>query len=88
MLWAQMSTEMAPISETFSSNARFMVRSFSYDDTFPNLKGESFVYENDENGNKKEMYRIPRSFDLYDGYPYFLAVSNDGKKITQIVRIW
>ncbi len=73
--------QIVPFSETFSYNGEFKLVSKSYDDSFPNLKGESFVYYK---ANPKEIYKINRSFDLYDGYPFFCAISNDGRKIIYI----
>ncbi|TXF79217.1 DUF6794 domain-containing protein [Chryseobacterium sp.] len=86
-LSAQMSTEGVPISETYSSNGEFKLLSISYDDEFPNLRGESFVsytQEYDSIGVRKKFYMIKRSFDVYEGYPYFTAISNDGRKIIYI----
>lgn len=82
-----MSSEVATISETYSSNAEFKLKSISYDNVFPNLKGKSFVsyiQEYDSIGIKKSFYQINRSFDLYDGFPFFAAISNDGRKIIYI----
>ncbi|MEJ7559371.1 MAG: DUF6794 domain-containing protein [Pedobacter sp.] len=84
---SQNSTDRVPISETFSSNGKFWLESISYDSEFPNLKGESKVsYSYLNNGTEagKNYYEINRSFDLYDGYPYFAALSNDGRKIIYI----
>lgn len=75
---AQISSSAIPISETTSSNGEYMIRSVSYDDEFPTLRGKSFVIEKE---SSKIMYEINRSFDLVDGYPYFVAISNDGKKV-------
>ena len=85
--FSQISTSIIPISETYSSNRRFELKSISYDDEFPNLKGESVVYyteETDSLGAKKIFYKVNRSFDIYDGHPFFLAISNDGRKIVYI----
>ena len=79
--FSQYSMQIVPFSETFSYNGEFKLVSKSYDDSFPNLKGESFVYYK---ANPKEIYKINRSFDLYDGYPFFCAISNDGRKIIYI----
>lgn len=84
---SQISTSIVPISETYSSNYKFELKSISYDYDFPNLKGESFVYYSDETdslGQKKIFYKIKRSFDIYDGHQFFVAVSNDGRKIIYI----
>lgn len=80
-------SDIIPISLTYSSNREFELQSISYDDEFPNLKGESFVYytgERDSFGAKKMLYKINRSFDIFDGYPFFVAISNDGRKIIYI----
>ena len=85
--FSQISTSIIPLSETYSSNREFELKSISYDDEFPNLKGESFVYyteETDSLGAKKTLYKINRSFDIYDGHPFFVAISNDGRKIIYI----
>jgi hypothetical protein len=86
-LFSQISTSRIPISYTNSSNSEFVLKSISYDDEFPNLKGESFVFykeETDSLGSQKLFYKINRSFDIYDEYPYFAAISNDGRKIIYI----
>lgn len=83
-LFSQMSTEVVPISVTYSSNGKYKLLSISYDDEFPNLKGESFVtftQEYDSIGVRKRFYKINRSFDVYEGNPFFVAISNDGRKI-------
>ena len=88
-LFAQMSTEVVPISETFSSNGEYKLLSISYDDEFPNLKGESLVtytQEYDSIGVKKKFYKINRSFDVYEGNPFFVAISNDGRKIIYLTN--
>ncbi len=87
-LFAQHSTERVPISETYSTNAKFMLRSVSYDHQYPNLIGESTVTYNDKYespGIKKVLYRIERSFDLSDSEPFFVALSNDGRKILYLI---
>jgi len=84
-----MSTEVVPISETYSSNGEFKLLSISYDEEFPNLKGESFVtytQEYDSIGIKKKFYKINRSFDVYEGNPFFVAISNDGRKIIYLTN--
>lgn len=84
-----MSTEVVPISETYSSNGEFKLLSISYDDEFPNLKGESFVtytQEYDSIGIRKKFYKINRSFDVYEGNPFFVAISNDGRKIIYLTN--
>ncbi|MDR7370958.1 DUF6794 domain-containing protein [Flavobacterium aquidurense] len=88
-LYSQMSTEVVPISETYSSNGKFKLLSISYDDEFPNLKGESFVsytQEYDSIGVRKKFYKINRSFDVYEGNSFFTAISNDGRKIIYITN--
>lgn len=85
--FSQISSEQVSISETFSSNGEFKLKSISYDDEFPNLKGESFVTYNNEyekSGIRKFFYKINRSFDLWEDSPYFVAISNDGRKILYI----
>jgi len=85
--FSQNSTSIIPISKTYSSNGEFELKSISYDDEFPNLKGESFVYyteETDSLGVKKMLYKINRSFDIYEDFPFFVAISNDGRKIIYI----
>lgn len=84
-----MSTEIVPISETYSSNGKFKLLSISYDDEFPNLKGESFVtytQEYDSIGIRKKFYKLNRSFDAYEGNPFFVAISNDGRKIIYLTN--
>ena len=71
--YSQKSTSRVPISTISSQNKIYSIKSISYDTDFPNLKGQSIIYEND-----KELYRINRSFDLYDSEKYSLAISNDG----------
>ncbi len=86
-IFGQISTQRVPISETYSSNGKFKLKSISFDDEFPNLKGESsvtFTKEYESFGVKKSFYKINRSFDLYDGYPFFTAISNDGRKVIYI----
>ncbi len=81
---AQMSSSIIPISQTVSSNGRYKLKSISYDDEFPTLRGKSFVistHDYDENGYHKKLYEINRAFDLYEGYPLFVAISNDGQKV-------
>ena len=88
-LYSQMSTEVVPISETYSSNGKFKLLSISYDEEFPNLKGETFVsytQEYDSIGIRKKFYKINRSFDVYEGNPFFTAISNDGRKIIYITN--
>lgn len=88
-LFPQMSTEVVPISETYSSNGEYKLLSISYDDEFPNLKGESFVtytQEYDSIGVRKKFYKINRSFDVYEGHPFFVAISNDGRKIIYLTN--
>lgn len=83
----QILTQRVPISETYSSNGKFKLKSISFDDEFPNLKGESsvtFTNEYESSGVKKSFYKINRSFDLYDGYPFFAAISKDGRKVIYI----
>lgn len=88
-LYSQVSTEVVPISETYSSNGEFMLLSISYDDEFPNLRGESFVsytQEYDSIGVRKKIYKVNRSFDVYEYTPFFTAISNDGRKIIYITN--
>lgn len=85
---SQSSTSVVPITETYSSNGEFLLKSISYDDEFPTLRGESFVFYANEYANssfdRKSFYQIDRSFDLYDFEPFFVAISNDGRKIIYI----
>ncbi|RXM52371.1 DUF6794 domain-containing protein [Chryseobacterium sp. CH25] len=84
---SQSSTESVPISYTNSPNSKFNLKSISYDETFPTLRGESIITYNHEYeslGVRKTYYKINRSFDLYNDYPFFLAISNDGRKIVYI----
>jgi len=84
-----MSTEVVPISETYSSNGEYKLLSISYDNEFPNLKGESFItytQEYDSIGVRKNFYKINRSFDVYEGHPFFVAISNDGRKIIYLTN--
>ena len=88
-LYSQMSTEVVPIAETYSSNGKFKLLSISYDNEFPNLKGESFVsytQEYDSKGIRKNFYKVNRSFDVYEGNPFFTAISNDGRKIIYVTN--
>ena len=88
-LFSQISTEVVPISETYSSNGEYKLLSISYDNEFPNLKGESFItytQEYDSIGIKKKFYKINRSFDVYEGNPFFVAISNDGRKIIYLTN--
>ena len=79
--YSQKSTSRVPISTISSQNKIYSIKSISYDTDFPNLKGQSIVYEND-----KELYRINRSFDLYDSEKYSLAISNDGRTIIYLTN--
>ncbi|HAY3552825.1 hypothetical protein KRE47_07910 [Elizabethkingia meningoseptica] len=66
---------------------KFKLTSLSYDKEVPNLKGESFVNYADEHasdGKLKSFYKINRSFDLFYDAPFFVAISNDGRKIIYI----
>lgn len=88
-LFSQISTEVVPISETYSSNGEYKLLSISYDNEFPNLKGESFItytQEYDSIGVRKNFYKINRSFDVYEGHPFFVAISNDGRKIIYLTN--
>ena len=88
-LYSQISTEVVPISETYSSNGKFKLLSISYDNEFPNLRGESFVFytqKYDSIGVRKKFYTVNRSFDIYEGNPFFVAISNDGRKIMYITN--
>lgn len=71
------------ISETFSSYNYSKIRSISYDNLIPSLRGESFVTVRDEEngGIRKLLYKINRSFDLNNDTFLFTAISNDGRKI-------
>jgi len=83
-MFAQNSSNHIPISETYSSNGMFKLKSISYDENFPTLLGESKVVVNDGSDTGKLCYKINRAFDLYEGFHYFLALSNDGKKALYI----
>ena len=88
-LFSQISTEVVPISETYSSNGEYKLLSISYDTEFPTLKGESFItytQEYDSIGVRKNFYKINRSFDVYEGHPFFVAISNDGRKIIYLTN--
>ena len=77
-------SSFSPISETYSSNGIYKLKSISYDDFIPNLKGESIVFFNRERDSlrqNKVYYKLNRSFDLDESFPFFLAISNDGRKI-------
>lgn len=82
LLFAQFSSERVSISETFSANGKFKLRSTSYDNEYPNLFGESVV---ESTNTKKTYYKLNRSFDLVDGDAFFLALSNDGRKILYLI---
>jgi hypothetical protein len=71
--FAQKSMQKAPVSITYAQNGVYSVKSFSYDQDFPTLKGKSIVYK-----TGKEMYTIDRSFDLYNSEKYSLVISNNG----------
>lgn len=79
--YSQKSTSRVPISTTISQNGIYSIKSISYDDEFPNLKGQSVVYKNDN-----ELYKINRSFDLNDEEKYSLAISNDGKTVIYLTN--
>ncbi|WP_338731448.1 DUF6794 domain-containing protein [Mangrovimonas cancribranchiae] len=85
-LYGQISSGMATISETFSSNGRYKLISYSYDDDFPNTIGESFIIKYDIYKRPDTIYKIDRSFDLYADYPFHTIVSNDGKKIMHLIN--
>lgn len=79
-LCAQFSTSKLPISEILSSAYSCKLISYSYDENFPNLIGESYVIKNGLKGNDT-IYTIKRAFDMYKGYPLYTFISNDGRKI-------
>jgi hypothetical protein len=79
--FSQSSTSRVPITEVFSSNGKFSVKSYSYDDEFPTIRGRSIVYKGD-----KVMYEINRSFDVYTFDRYFLTISNDGSTIAYLAN--
>lgn len=79
--YSQKSTSRVPISVTKSQNGIYSIKSISYDTEFPNLKGQSIVYE-----NNTELYRINRSFDFYTSEKYTVALSNDGKTVIYLVN--
>lgn len=79
--YAQKSTSSVPISITKSENGLYSIKSTSYDTKLPNLRGESIIYKND-----LEIYRINRSFDLYNFEKYTLALSNDGKTVVYLTN--
>jgi hypothetical protein len=84
---AQISSGKVSISETYSYNGNFKLKSISYDTEYPNIIGESqvtFARRYESLGVKKKFYKVNRSFDLYDNYPFFAAISNDGNKIIYI----
>ena len=80
-VFSQSSTSRVPITEVFSSNGKFSVKSYSYDNEFPTTRGRSIVYNGD-----KVMYEINRSFDVYTFEPYFLTISNDGSTIAYLAN--
>ena len=82
--YGQISSQRVPISETYSYNGKFKLKSISFDEEFPNTKGESHVSYTKKHESYKVVYKVNRSFDLYDDYPFFVAISNDGKKIIYI----
>jgi len=79
--FTQFSTSRIPITEVFSANGKFSVKSFSYDDEFPTTRGKSIVYKGD-----KVIYEINRSFDVYTFERYFLTISNDGSTIAYLAN--
>ena len=81
LVCAQKSTSRVPITTSISQNGIYSLESTSYDIEFPNLRGQTIVYENDN-----ELYKINRSFDLYDSEKYSLAISNDGKTVIYITN--
>jgi hypothetical protein len=86
--YTQISTGKVPISETNSYNGHFILKSISFDDEFPNTRGVSevlYTRKYESFGVKKKFYTIDRSFDLCDVCPFFVAISNDGKKIIYII---
>src|SRR5690606_6213892 len=80
-LCAQHSSEKVPISEIYSSNGIFELKSISFDNEFPTLRGVSHVLLSDSVNDT--LYSINRSFDLFYDW-YFAAISNDGRKIIYI----
>lgn len=78
--YSQKSTGNVPISITKSQNGIYSIKSISYDTEFPNLRGQAIVYE-----NENEIYKINRSFDLYNSELYTLAIANDGKTVIYLV---
>lgn len=79
--FTQNSTSSIPITEVFSANGKFSVKSFSYDNEFPTTRGKSIVYQ----GNRK-IYEVNRSFDVYTFDRYFLTISNDGSTIAYLAN--
>ena len=79
--YSQKSTSRVPISTTVSQNGIYSIKSISYDTEFPNLRGQSIIYKNDN-----ELYKIDRAFDLYDSEKYTLGISNDGRTVIYLMN--
>jgi hypothetical protein len=65
-----------PITETFSMNGKYSIKSIAYSKEQGNTRGKSIVHK----GNKV-LYAIDRSFDVYSYNPIYLTISNDGTTI-------
>ncbi|MFA4870001.1 MAG: DUF6794 domain-containing protein [Pedobacter sp.] len=65
-----------PITETFSMNGKYSLKSIAYSNEHGNTLGKSIVQK-----GKKVLYEIDRSFDVFSYNPIYLTISNDGKTI-------
>ncbi|WP_397298952.1 DUF6794 domain-containing protein [Nonlabens ulvanivorans] len=71
---AQDGLNSIPVSETFSENGSYKIKSIAFDNTPGNIDGVSYVYDGDQ-----LMYQIPRSFDMLLDNSTRIVLSNDGK---------
>lgn len=71
---AQDGLNSIPVSETFSENGSYKIKSIAFNNTPGNIDGISYVYNGDQ-----LMYQIPRSFDMLLDNSTRTVMSNDGK---------
>jgi len=73
---AQMFSGAVAVVTVYSQNEQFYLKSTSYDDESPSLRGKTFVYAV---GSTVPLYIVERGFDVIQ--PNTLILSNDGETI-------
>jgi len=71
------------ITEVYSPNGNFYIKSIPYDNEEPSLKGKSFVY----NKQGKLLYTLNRGFNNIRNAGNFLSIGDDGKTIVYVIII-